>query len=476
MGAGASALLNGNGRRFYILEHRDASKFHRAGESQKIIVDQVELGRQSDCQVRFDDDTWPIVSRRHAAIVREDGRWKLVQLSTVNSTFLNGRAIESEWYLQNGDEIQLAVNGPRLGFIVPEGKQGLVSSIKMTERLELFRKQALAPYKRAIVALCILLLFAIVALVTWNVLVQQDFNKQIAQAKEHLAAVSGKNAELDSLLLESQREQSRMDSLIKAYKNRPAVTKVVYPTDNLASMLSKVEDDIYFVRATKVVVTDGEETIEIPNYSWISTGFLTSDGRFITAKHCVEGWKFKGGIPSDEEALALCAFAMSTKGCKIVAYLEAKNKKKTLNFKSTDFTMSTITEHEHKIADDIVWHLEGDMRNDWAYLKTGQKGSIVVDSRLSASLPVGADLHILGFPHGWGAIDTKNFSSLYNSCKTAKEGLENGIIRISDRSFEGGNSGGPVFYNDHGKLKAVGIVSYGVGESHGGVVSLSNLH
>jgi len=138
--------------------------------------------------------------------------------------------------------------------------------------------------------------------------------------------------------------------------------------------------------------------------------------------------------------------------------------------------MNPSTEHEYKITDGIVWHLEGNMRNDWAYVRTSQKGSIIVDSQLSTSLPVGADLHILGFPHGWGAIDTHNFSSLYNSCKVAKEGLEDGIIRISSKSFEGGNSGGPVFYNDQGKLKAIGIVSYGVGESHGGIVSLSNLN
>ena len=141
MGAGASALFNGGGRRYYVLEHRDSSKYHKAGESQKIIVDQAELGRSADCQVRF-DETFETVSRRHAAIVREDDRWKLVQLSTVNSTFLNGRPVESQWYLENGDEIQLSVGGPRLGFIVPEGKQGLVSSIRLTERMELFRKQA----------------------------------------------------------------------------------------------------------------------------------------------------------------------------------------------------------------------------------------------------------------------------------------------------------------------------------------------
>jgi hypothetical protein len=134
-------------------------------------------------------------------------------------------------------------------------------------------------------------------LCTWNVLMQKDFKQQIAQAKERLTVISGKNAELDSLLKSARLEQARMDSLLKVYKNRPAVTKIVYPNPdgNLDKLLAGVEDDVFFIRTTKVVVTDGEETVEIPNYGWIATGFLTSDGRFITAKHCVEGWKFKGG-------------------------------------------------------------------------------------------------------------------------------------------------------------------------------------
>ena len=157
VGAGVGALLNGSGRRYYILEHRDASKYHKAGESQKIIIDQIEIGRDANCQVRF-DESFSTVSRRHAAIVKDGDRWKLVQLSKTNSTLLNGRKVETEWYLENGDEIQLSVGGPRMGFIVPEGKQSLVSSIKMTERLELFRKQALKPYKTAIVAMFVSLI------------------------------------------------------------------------------------------------------------------------------------------------------------------------------------------------------------------------------------------------------------------------------------------------------------------------------
>jgi hypothetical protein len=378
--------------------------------------------------------------------------------------------------LESGDEIQLAVGGPRLGFIAPEGKQGLVSSIKMTERLELFRKQALKPYKRAIAAMAFILVLAIGGLGTWNVLMQKDFNQRIAEAKEKLASITGKNAELDSLLKDAQKEQARMDSLLRVIKNRKSVTKIVYPNNNLDKLLAGVEDDVFFIRTTKVVVTDGEETVEIPNYGWIATGFLTSDGRFITAKHCVEGWKFKGGTPSDKEALAMCAFAMNTTGCKIVAYMEARSKTKTLTFKSTDFTMDRSTEKAETITEGIVWHFERGYHSDWAYVRTGQKGSIVVDENLSTNLPVGADLHVLGFPHGWGAIDTYNFSCQYGSCKTSQRGVDNGIIKVSARNYESGNSGGPVLYSDNGKLKAVGIVSYGRGESHGGIVALSNLH
>ena len=51
-----------------------SSKYHRAGETQKIIVDQIEMGRDPRCQVRF-DDSFTSVSRRHAAIVRDGAGW-----------------------------------------------------------------------------------------------------------------------------------------------------------------------------------------------------------------------------------------------------------------------------------------------------------------------------------------------------------------------------------------------------------------
>lgn len=473
VGAGMSALMGGSGRRYYILEHRDASKYHKAGESQKIIIDQIELGRSHDCQVRF-DETFETVSRRHAAIIRDGDRWKLVQLSTTNTTFLNGRAIDTEWYLQNGDEIQLAVGGPRLGFIVPEGNQSLVKSIKMTERLELFRKQALAPYKRAIATLSILLILAVAGLTTWNIIQKKDFDQQIAKAKETINSIQGKNAELDSLLAAAKIEQKRQDSLIKVIKKQKQQVRIVDRSNEVSKLLSKVENDVYFMIAT-VYVTNGSEKQEVPNYGWVGTGFLTTDGKFITAKHCVEGWKYK--LPTDnDEALALIYLATNMPGCKIVADITAVSKSRRLHFTSEQFIMDHSAEKKHYVDGEnyIVEASAG--HTDWAYVNTSERGSIVIDRELATRLPMGADLHLLGFPLGMGAVDTPSLSPLYGSCKTSQAGLEKGIIRISARNYESGNSGGPVFYMQNGKLKAIGIVSYSVSTTtHGGITSISNI-
>lgn len=475
VGAGVNALFNGNGCRYYILEHKDASKFHKAGESQKIIIDQVEMGRDRNCQVRF-DETYSTVSRRHAAIIKDGDRWKLVQLSTTNSTFLNGKPVTNEWYLENGDEIQLSVGGPRMGFIVPAGKQSLVSSIKMTERLELFRKQALRPYKAAITGLSCFIVLAVAGLSTWNFYMKNDIenvNTKVENVKILSEKAVAQNAKLDSLISEAKLKQEQLDSIMKKHDGQI----VRYINDkNLSTLISKVEKDVFFLYTTRIFITDGKDELVIPNYGWSGTGFLTSDGKFITAKHCVNGWLF--AAPSGENAQKvayLLAEGMSNQGWKIVAEFEARSKTRVLRFKSTDFVMDHSSERNEHIDERLIWRTETNLSADWAYIRTNQKGNIIVDAAKASTLPIGSDLHVLGFPHGWGAIDTYDFNCLYGSCKTSRSGLDEGIIRVSARNYEPGNSGGPVFYNDNGILKVVGIVSYGQGNHNGGICSISNM-
>ncbi len=209
VGAGMAAVFNASGRQYYILEHKTESVYHHAGESQKIIVDQIELGRDSACQVRF-DESFETVSRRHAAIVKEGDGWKLINLSQTNPTFVNGQPIQGEWRLSSGDEIRLSSKGPLMGFIVPQGKQSLVSSIGMTERLNLFRQQALRPYKRALWIMFAVLVLAVAGLVTWNVLQGKKFDKEIQNKQEQIREVQ------DALVESDAQIEELNDALIEA--------------------------------------------------------------------------------------------------------------------------------------------------------------------------------------------------------------------------------------------------------------------
>ena len=301
VGAGVKSVLGSNGRTYYVLVHKVTSKYHKAGESQPIIVDQIEIGRGSQCQVRF-DDSFTTVSRRHAAIVRDGDNWKLVQLSTTNSTYLNGHHVHKEWYLQNGDEIQLSTNGPKLGFIIPEGDKGKVSSIGLTARLNLFRKQALRPYKTALTILGCVLLLALGGLV-WSLIRNYQTDKKLVAAVERS----------DSLRLANDAKIARLNDSIK---------QMGIKADSLSSQLNKMKTDneklkksigglraqmkrmvgpssaelkeyapyVYFVISSSLEITlpDGGGIYNIDcsssGLSWYGTGFLLDDGTFVTAR------------------------------------------------------------------------------------------------------------------------------------------------------------------------------------------------
>jgi cell division protein FtsB len=248
VGAGMGAIFNGSGRTYYILEHKTSSKYHSAGESQKIIIDQIEIGRDASCQVRY-DESFDTVSRKHAAIVRDGNNWQLVHLSTSNPTLVNGRPIQGSYYLQSGDEIQLSVNGPRLGFIQPQGKQGLTSSIKLTERMNLFRQQALRPYRRAIWALSALLLLAIIGFGAWNYKLSLDnqalrqematYQNQVDSLKAVDSRLKDLQSELEQKLAADPNNQELSNQLNQVKQER---TQVRYIYRQAASRITSLAD------------------------------------------------------------------------------------------------------------------------------------------------------------------------------------------------------------------------------------------
>jgi len=80
-----------------VLQGPDRGRVYRTGRGP------VPIGRSSNI-VPLTDHT---VSRRHAELLPENGRWQLVDLNSINGTFLNGQRVAEPILLKNGDQIRM---------------------------------------------------------------------------------------------------------------------------------------------------------------------------------------------------------------------------------------------------------------------------------------------------------------------------------------------------------------------------------
>jgi len=469
VGAGMGAIFNGSGRTYYILEHKTGSKYHAAGDSQKIIIDQIELGRAATCQVRF-DESFENVSRKHAAIVRDGNNWQLIHLSSTNPTLVNGRPIQGTYYLQSGDEIQLAVGGPRLGFIQPQGRQALTSSIKLTERMNLFRQQALRPYRRAIWALSCLLFLAIVGMGTWNYMQHQEIKEQEAK----LVSLVDENKKLDTEIanlmaqVKDNPENKELKAQLEELKNRKQqvitqyrtiIQKVPEPasipaieddedsprqtaqnkTDDgkggpddiididdykvgdspaIAGAKTDIQayyDDIYTIKIENIKVErDGKSAdpgIATSNLV-VGTGFV-SEGKFITARSNIQPWVYRKHI-NDSWRDELAGYVAN--GFKVIINFAAYSTRGTnnrLTFSSEQFNPAKLE--------------AGDVQEQWTQTKEFYK-----------------KINLLGFDLTWKeyrhkTLTVTSYTSASHNVATIK--LTSGGIPV-DRATAGSLKGG----------------------------------
>ena len=480
VGAGLGSILNAGGKTYYILEHKVSSKYHKAGEAQEIIVDQIELGRDNKCQVQFDEN-FNTVSRRHAAIVRDGDNWKLIQLSQTNQTFLNDRPVTNEWYLQNGDEIQLSVNGPKLGFIIPTGNKSKTGSIALSRRLSLFRQQALRPYKTAMTVMAVLIFLLIGGGISWGLYdYQKDLEtaaltqQQIAEAERQAEEARMQNEKLAEDLVKMKSDYKNLQKSLNEVKDASngTISAKVSSSGISNKNIASCEPYVYFIIIRRVELTFEGQTKVFENIG-TGTGFLLNDGRFVTARHVVEPWMYPKG---EEDEFSLLCNAIAHNGGRVVCYLDAFSPTgKKLSFTSTNARINR--------SGDISQAIDG-MRIvtaynsvDCAYFYTNEKGGLAYDNSLSRKLPMQAKLTILGYPLGLGANSQNDTHPIYSEAVVAREGLEaNGHILTTATTFESGNSGGPVFATTtEGELIVVGLVSAGAGRSTGFVVPIASV-
>ena len=85
------------------------------GEIQEFYDSEIYIGRHPSCLVCFPKDQ-ALISRKHARIIREGNRFKLIDQST-NGTFVNGKKV-NEIYLRDGDVLAISERGPKMSFLV----------------------------------------------------------------------------------------------------------------------------------------------------------------------------------------------------------------------------------------------------------------------------------------------------------------------------------------------------------------------
>ena len=423
--AGMRNAFSNKGRKYYAIEYKDDSQFHRRGEQQRIIIDEAFLGRDTKCQIRFDTESFPTVSREHAVIVREGDVWKLKHLSRTNETFVNGTSIKDEYYLQSGDEIQLSDGGPRLGFIVSDGSY--TGSIGVGERIKDFGQQALRPYKAAIITLCAVLALAIAGVVAYL-----------------LASSGGPNIE-------------------------------------------NLKNDVYLVRMTEFTVTSPNINYGQPyTYNFadngdvepVATGFMTDDNRFMTARNVIEPWYYFTDNP--DNILYVVNYSLSKyDNAQVNATFVAESRNgNRITFRSSDCTCNSLdferipvsSNNKAKTNDYIRKALAG---NDYAFFLYNAESKIKTDEKLATSMKFGTKLHILGFPVALGA--TKNaLEPQYRMVTTSNTGLLNGKI-VTDNNIDYGSAGSPVFCKKFGKYRLVGMVSSSIGENGGIIIPITDI-
>lgn len=471
VGAGMKSLFRSGGRNYYVLEYKVASEKHRAGEKQEIIIDYIELGRDSNCQVNF-GNTFPTVSRRHASITRDGKNWVLKQLSATNPTLINDRPIAKQWYLQNGDEIKLSVEGPKLGFLLPANPT--VGSIGFTRRLSLFRQQALKPYKQAITVLSFVFIAAIGILSFLIYTLKGELNLTKSNYDQ---AVKINKQSTDSLFAENQKNKTIIAGLEKKVKevDKKVTGTISGKTGGITSVdtlgekaiikqLSCFEKNIYFVLTNKIVVDYNGKREETDQFRWSGTGFLLSDGRLITARHVIEPWFFFDETNNSIIELNLLA----NNGASVKAYFTAYSPDGSkFDFCSDKFLTDRSSDEKKEVTDNngnrlIISDAPLNNGKDWASYHMDVPGSIIFDNQLSQSLQKGDDIYVLGYPFGL-SLQGNSLQTMFSKSEVGQNGLVNGMINITSRGFDHGNSGGPAFCIKNNQVYEIGIISASIG-------------
>lgn len=477
-------ILSGQDVPIYTLEHLTPTKNHSQGSFEKIVIPYIELGRNSKCAVSFGED-FPTVSRRHAAITREGKEVKIKNLSSNNPLLLNGRPVNREFFLSSGDEIQLSLEGPRLRYNTTASG---TAKMGFTNKMNLVIQQAIKPYKTLAISL-----FALFIVSTGGLgygiheLFGESENLKVishAQAQE-LAKINQENIGLaEKIKKDSLNVKERLDKVnaenasikreneIKLNALRAQMTDVI---DSLSKLNPPEDFSIYIKDVQKYVLAvywisskltmQGTEILNVspPDPTCMCTGFLLNDGKFVTARHCIDIHTSKvrrdGSILIDEFDF------LANSGGDLTITFKAKSFDGSIDFTFTNKDMIQDSSKD-ELVEVSLKGVNGSTRvgiyhngTDYTYKQVNTQGGLNFDGPASKSLETATKLHVLGYPDGTTFRQDGDMRPDYNMGIVRRTGLTEGVIRGIQGAERVGNSGGPVFTLKNGQPVIVGIVT-----------------
>src|SRR5215203_7490825 len=81
----------------------------------------VRIGRDPlECQITFDNAKYPMVSRRHAELRWEGGKWFLYDLNSSYGTYVNGQRVSGSQAVAVGSVLQFGTQGPSVRVLFME--------------------------------------------------------------------------------------------------------------------------------------------------------------------------------------------------------------------------------------------------------------------------------------------------------------------------------------------------------------------
>lgn len=490
-------FLSGQSLSSFTLLHLDTTQKHTSGSVDTVVLPYIELGRSSSCVVQFADDC-DTVSRKHAAIERRSTGGKvefILKHLGSNPTLINGQPVKSQWYLSNGDVIQLSMEGPRMRF-----NTNTVGgpNMKFTERLNLMRSQMAKQHRNELVIISSLFL-AIALLGGFYIykqrgqisqlaekgakIEQQRLQDSVANAQKFAVQVEDmkKNQEKIGQLESRNKDLGKQISRLRtAQASRPpqptAADQMMGPAPNNSTIITEaIKNNVYFLRVTKLrlIYPDGTDD-ETDQLNLSATGYLLNDNRFVTSRHIIQFWRFITAENSDENSAYLLLNAFENMGGGIIVTYEAISPNgDRFTFTNRDVFLNDSRDEVIEISDSIKVKVAKSITSDWAVVnakgRTNNSG-LVYDRDLSGVLEAGQQVYVLGYTNGTDFQEGSRLQPLYSESKVAQNGLVNGLINVTDRNFGPGNSGGPVFVIRDGTPTVVGIVAAMVGSSVGVIV------